>query len=47
MLAVATALLRLRKWPLIAKLLSWAGLSTFVTEHQAAAVSSRRARSTA
>lgn len=30
-LAVAIALLRLRKWPSIAKLLSWAGLSTFVT----------------
>ncbi|MFE7743675.1 galactan 5-O-arabinofuranosyltransferase [Nocardia sp. NPDC057455] len=31
MLAIAIALLRLRKWPLVAKLLSWAGLSTFVT----------------
>ncbi|WP_174550020.1 galactan 5-O-arabinofuranosyltransferase [Nocardia arthritidis] len=31
MLAVAIALLRLRKWPWIAKLLSWIGLSTFVT----------------
>ncbi|MGW4090913.1 galactan 5-O-arabinofuranosyltransferase [Nocardia sp. NPDC004750] len=30
-LAVAIALLRLRKWPRIAKLLSWVGLSTFVT----------------
>ncbi|MFR9772216.1 galactan 5-O-arabinofuranosyltransferase [Nocardia sp. SC052] len=30
-LAVAIALLRLRKWPWIAKLLSWVGLSTFVT----------------
>ncbi|WP_039794361.1 galactan 5-O-arabinofuranosyltransferase [Nocardia araoensis] len=31
MLAVAIALLRLRKWPWIAKALSWVGLSTFVT----------------
>ncbi|WP_040864260.1 galactan 5-O-arabinofuranosyltransferase [Nocardia exalbida] len=31
MLAVAIALLRLRKWPLLAKPLSWIGLSTFVT----------------
>ncbi|MGQ4618378.1 arabinofuranosyltransferase [Nocardia sp. R7R-8] len=30
-LAVAIALLRLRKWPWIAKVLSWVGLSTFVT----------------
>ncbi|WP_454195428.1 galactan 5-O-arabinofuranosyltransferase [Nocardia sp. Marseille-Q1738] len=31
MLAVAIALLRLHKWPWIAKLLSWVGISTFVT----------------
>ncbi|WP_159844868.1 galactan 5-O-arabinofuranosyltransferase [Nocardia sp. CY41] len=31
LLAVAIALLRLRKWPWVAKLLSWVGLSTFVT----------------
>ncbi|MEV6321872.1 galactan 5-O-arabinofuranosyltransferase [Nocardia sp. NPDC051787] len=31
MLAVAIALLRLRTWPWVAKLLSWVGLSTFVT----------------
>ncbi len=31
MLAVAIALLRLHKWPWAAKLLSWAGISTFVT----------------
>lgn len=31
LLAVAIALLRLHKWPWIAKLLSWVGLSTFVT----------------
>ncbi|MGK8554658.1 galactan 5-O-arabinofuranosyltransferase [Nocardia gipuzkoensis] len=31
LLAVAIALLRLRKWPWVARLLSWVGLSTFVT----------------
>lgn len=31
MLAAAIVLLRLRKWPWIAKLLSWVGVSTFVT----------------
>ncbi|MGW4328359.1 galactan 5-O-arabinofuranosyltransferase [Nocardia sp. NPDC004573] len=31
LLAVAIALLRLHKWPWVAKLLSWVGLSTFVT----------------
>nr|WP_324198848.1 galactan 5-O-arabinofuranosyltransferase [Nocardia amamiensis] len=31
LLAVAIALLRLRKWPWAARLLSWVGLSTFVT----------------
>ncbi|MFI9511442.1 galactan 5-O-arabinofuranosyltransferase [Nocardia sp. NPDC052566] len=31
MVAVAIALVRLRKWPWIAKLLSWGGISTFVT----------------
>ncbi|WP_425295838.1 galactan 5-O-arabinofuranosyltransferase [Nocardia abscessus] len=31
LLAVAIALLRLHKWPWAAKLLSWVGLSTFVT----------------
>nr|WP_067477942.1 galactan 5-O-arabinofuranosyltransferase [Nocardia amamiensis] len=31
LLAVAIALLRMRTWPWVAKLLSWVGLSTFVT----------------
>ncbi|MFE7798401.1 galactan 5-O-arabinofuranosyltransferase [Nocardia sp. NPDC057440] len=31
MLAVAIGLIRLRRWPLAAKLLSWVGVSTFVT----------------
>ncbi|WP_051022015.1 arabinofuranosyltransferase [Nocardia pneumoniae] len=31
LLAVAIALLRLRKWPWVAKLLSWVGISSFVT----------------
>ncbi|MFD0362076.1 galactan 5-O-arabinofuranosyltransferase [Nocardia sp. GCM10030253] len=31
MLAVSIALIRLRRWPWVAKLLSWVGVSTFVT----------------
>ncbi|GAA5047319.1 galactan 5-O-arabinofuranosyltransferase [Nocardia callitridis] len=31
LLAVSIGLLRTRKWPLVAKLLSWIGISTFVT----------------